>query len=74
MTKMVGGGHSNTSDVHMRDQKISKHTLNAIFPLQEKHTQTRIRVILLLNLPLNKLFFGGGNIFVDFGKWPLNAP
>ena len=32
-----GGGHSNTSAVHMRDQRFSKHTLNAIFPLQEKH-------------------------------------
>ena len=31
-----GGGQSNTSVVHMRDQRFSKHTLNAIFPLQEK--------------------------------------
>ena len=32
-----GRGHSNTSVVHMRDQMFSKHTLNAISCLQEKH-------------------------------------
>ena len=32
------GGHSNTSVVHMRNQRFSKHTLIAISPLQEKHT------------------------------------
>ena len=31
------GGHSNTSVVHMRDQRFSKHTLTAISPLQGKH-------------------------------------
>ena len=32
------GGHLNTSAVHMRDQRFSKHILNAISPVQEKHT------------------------------------
>ena len=30
-------GHSNISAVHMRDQRFSKYTLIAVFPLQEKH-------------------------------------
>ena len=34
---VCSGGHSNTSAVHVRDQRFSKHTLNAIFSLQEKH-------------------------------------
>ena len=32
-----GGGHSNTTVVHMRDQRFSKQTLIAIYPLPEKH-------------------------------------
>ena len=29
--------HSNTSVLHMHDQRFSKHTLNTISPRQEKH-------------------------------------
>ena len=31
------GGQLNTSVVHMGDQRFSKHTLNMISPLEEKH-------------------------------------
>ena len=34
--------HLNTSVVHMHDHKFSKRTLIAIFPRQEKKTQTWI--------------------------------
>ena len=49
------GSHSNTSVVHMRDQRFSEHTLwIMISPLQEKQ---EFRTILSPNLPLNKLFW-----------------
>ena len=35
------GGHSNTSVVHMRDQRFSKHKRIAISRLQEKHSLTK---------------------------------
>ena len=35
----VGGGiYSNTSVVHMHDQRLSKHTLTEIYPFEEKHS------------------------------------
>ena len=36
-TNVAWGGHSNTSVVHMPDQRFSKHTLNTISPRKEKH-------------------------------------
>ena len=36
------GGHSNTSVVHLCDQRFSKHTLITISPLREKHPQMSI--------------------------------
>ena len=32
-----GGGHSNTSIEHMRDQRFSKHILKEICPYEENH-------------------------------------
>ena len=66
------GGHSNISVIHMCDQRFSKHTLKAVFPLQEKH-------------PINENFAQFGHqiypkqaflrktCLVEFEKLPLNV-
>ena len=64
------GVHSHTSVVHMRDQRFSKHTLMSIKFLSPGKTPPKheFQVILPQNLPLNKLFFGGGAYLVEFEK------
>ena len=48
------GDHSNTSVVDMRDQRISKHTLNAVSPFQENTPKREFCAILPQNLPSKK--------------------
>ena len=52
-----GGEHSNTSVVHMRDQRFSKHTPIVRFPLSGKtYPKQEFRAILPPNLPLQQAF------------------
>ena len=52
------GDHSNTSDVLMRDQRFSKHTLVAISLSRKSTPSMRILCNFASNLPLNKHFGG----------------
>ena len=50
-----GRGHSNTSVVHMRDQRFSKHTLMAISP-QKKHPLIKNFVLFSPKFTLKQAF------------------
>ena len=69
----IPGGHWVTSLVHMCDQRFSKHTLIAIFPLQEKHPLNANFMWFFPKFTLNKfffLFFFLRTCLVEFEKWP----
>ena len=78
---LAAGSHSNTSVVHMHDQRFSKHTLIEICPFEEntpKHefvthsfapNFTPLEKFCSLNKTLGNTFCG-----IEFEKWPLNAP
>ena len=61
--------------VHMRDQRFSKHTLNATSSFQEKHPLNKnLRDFALKFTPKQAFFFGGGTFLVQFQKMTPKRP
>ena len=64
-----GGGHLNTSSVHMHDQRFSKYTLSRYVPLGKTTPKQELSTIFSPDFnPLNKIFFflgGGKSTFGD---------
>ena len=76
LTMLGGGALKKTSIVHMRVQRISKHTLIEICPFEETLLNKNFAWFHTKLYSLNKIFFLR-NMFdgiEEFEKWPLNAP